>query len=204
MAVTPNLNLYKPDGEDYVSLSRDLNENYDKIDTAVGSNSDAIAKILPVISGTTNNSGYAISAGEYFEANGKLYKATASIPTGNAWSSSATELSDHGAINALNSKIANIIGTIVSYHSYTNYSFSDNGWQSCIQNNWSTIKSEFISRIRISNSDICVIPMPMLESSNPTFNENYGACIVFGRDMNSPFYGKLNNGTWTWKNLTAQ
>ena len=45
MAVTPNLNLYKPDGEDYVSLSRDLNENYDKIDAAVGSNSDAIAKV---------------------------------------------------------------------------------------------------------------------------------------------------------------
>jgi hypothetical protein len=64
-----------------------------------------IGKILPVITGTTNNSGYAISSGEYFEANGKLYKATASIPTGNAWSSSATEQTDHGAINALNSKM---------------------------------------------------------------------------------------------------
>ena len=68
-------------------------------------------KIIPVISGTTNNSGYAISSGEYFEANGVLYKATASIPKNNAWSSSATAQGDtvHGALNdglaELNSKM---------------------------------------------------------------------------------------------------
>lgn len=68
-------------------------------------------KIIPVISGTTNNSGYPISSGEYFEANGTLYKATASIPKDNAWSSSATAQGDtvHGALNdglnALNGKV---------------------------------------------------------------------------------------------------
>ena len=49
-----------------------------------------VGKILPVITGTTNNSGYTINTGDYFEANGSLYKANASIPINGAWSSSAT------------------------------------------------------------------------------------------------------------------
>lgn len=36
MAVTPNLNLYLPDEDDYVSNERDLNDNYTKIDTEFG------------------------------------------------------------------------------------------------------------------------------------------------------------------------
>ena len=34
MATTSVLGLYKPDGSDYVSVERDLNENFDKIDGA--------------------------------------------------------------------------------------------------------------------------------------------------------------------------
>ena len=102
---TTNLGLTKPAYTDAADIAV-INDNMDTLDLWAGQKNDAIAKILPVISGTTNNSGYAISAGEYFEANGKLYKATASIPTGNAWSSSATELSDHGAINALKSNLS--------------------------------------------------------------------------------------------------
>jgi hypothetical protein len=34
MAVTQNLNLYLPDDDDYVSNSRDLNDNFEKIDEA--------------------------------------------------------------------------------------------------------------------------------------------------------------------------
>lgn len=34
MATTEVLGLYKPDGSDYVSVERDLNENYQKIDDA--------------------------------------------------------------------------------------------------------------------------------------------------------------------------
>lgn len=36
MAVTPNLNLYLSNEDDYVSNERDLNDNFEKIDTAVG------------------------------------------------------------------------------------------------------------------------------------------------------------------------
>ena len=36
MAVTPNLNLYLSSEDDYVSNERDLNDNFEKIDTAVG------------------------------------------------------------------------------------------------------------------------------------------------------------------------
>ena len=61
----------------------------------------AITKILPVITGNTNNSGYTINSGEYFEVNGTLYKASASIPQNSAWSGSATAQSDT-AINDLN------------------------------------------------------------------------------------------------------
>ena len=32
MAVTPNLNLYLPDGEDYVAVLRDISDNLEKID----------------------------------------------------------------------------------------------------------------------------------------------------------------------------
>lgn len=106
---TTSLKLSKPAYSDTADISV-INTNMDTIDTAV-------SKILPVISGTTNNSGYAISAGEYFEANGSLYKASASIPTGNAWSSSATAQSDHGAINALNSKLTPTYTPITTFYS---------------------------------------------------------------------------------------
>ena len=97
---TDHMKLTKPAYTDSADIAV-INSNMDAIDTAT-------SKILPVISGTTNNSGYTIASGEYFEANGKLYKANASIPTNQAWSSSATEQSDHGAINALNGKITPI------------------------------------------------------------------------------------------------
>lgn len=63
-----------------------------------------VSKILPVITGSTNNSGYTIASGDYFEANGALYKATASIPVGSAWGTSATAQSGT-AINTVNSSV---------------------------------------------------------------------------------------------------
>ena len=75
---------------------------------SVDAHDDAIANIATVISGTTNNSGHAISAGEYFIANGAKYKASATIDTGATWSDKSTSVSDHDLINALNSKITDI------------------------------------------------------------------------------------------------
>lgn len=98
--ITTNTGAKKIEGTDnWREIFDAHNDSVDAMDTVA-------AKILPVINGSTNNSGYTIASGEYFEANGKLYKATASIPTGSAWSSSASEQTDHGAINALNGKIA--------------------------------------------------------------------------------------------------
>ena len=113
---TDHMKLTKPAYTDSADIAV-INSNMDAIDTAT-------SKILPVISGTTNNSGYTIASGEYFEANGKLYKANASIPTNQAWSSSATEQSDHGAINALNGNLANISGRM-SYESLSNVQDAD-------------------------------------------------------------------------------
>lgn len=70
-------------------------------------NSQGLAKLIPVISGDNNNSGYTIASGEYFEANGALYQATGSIPTGYPWSSSAQAVSGT-AVNALNGNVATI------------------------------------------------------------------------------------------------
>ena len=78
---------------------------------AIAANSDAIANIATVISGTTNNSGHAISAGEYFIANGAKYKASATIDTSATWSDKSTSVSDHDLINALNSKIQHYYDT---------------------------------------------------------------------------------------------
>ena len=90
------------------------------------SNTRAIGKILPVITGTTNNSGYTINSGEYFEANGNLYKATATIAQTSAWSSSAEQQSGT-AINGLNSKLPKLI---TGAHNNTNaYNSGANGWE---------------------------------------------------------------------------
>lgn len=55
-----------------------------------------VSKILPVITGTTNNSGYTINPRDYFEANGAIYQNTSSnaITPGLAWASSATALTN--------------------------------------------------------------------------------------------------------------
>ena len=66
--------------------------------------SKGLAKLIPVISGAVNNSGYTIASGDYFEADGNLYKATAAIPIGYAWASSGSAVSGT-AINSLNSNL---------------------------------------------------------------------------------------------------
>ena len=62
--------------------ANELKNTLNQIETNVG-------KILPVITGSTNNSGYTINPGDYFEANGVLYQlptTSAAIPIGGAWS----------------------------------------------------------------------------------------------------------------------
>lgn len=70
----------------------------------------AIGKILPVITGTLNNSGYTINSGDYFEANGNLYKASATIPTNESWSSSSDALTT-SALSDIHAKIGDVGST---------------------------------------------------------------------------------------------
>lgn len=84
MAVTPNLNLYKPDGSDYVSVDRDLNENYDKIDEAVGRNTDYVDNVqsdLGIVE-TTDVATHNIASGQYVIWKGALYTASSAITIG--------------------------------------------------------------------------------------------------------------------------
>lgn len=70
----------------------------------------AIGKILPIITGTLNNSGYTINSGDYFEANGNLYKASAIIPTNESWSSSSDALTT-SALSDIHAKIGDVGST---------------------------------------------------------------------------------------------
>lgn len=62
-------------------------------------------KILPVIVGTTNNSGYVIKNGDWFIANDDLYHASSDIPVGAAWSGVAESQT---AINFIIQKFSNL------------------------------------------------------------------------------------------------
>lgn len=109
---------------DHMKLTKPaLNESADI--TVINTNMDTIdqvtSKILPVITGSLNNSGYPIASGEYFEADGNMYKATQAIPTGQAWSSSATQMSSNGIINALNGDIGTLNGKIGKLDGSTAY-----------------------------------------------------------------------------------
>ena len=99
---TTNYNLIKPAYSDTADIG-DINDNMDAIDTAMQNNKDATLGIASVITGSTNNSGHAISEGEYFIANGTKYIATAAIPSGSAWSGSSQSVSTHDFINMLGS-----------------------------------------------------------------------------------------------------
>ena len=59
----------------------------------------ATEKIIPILSGSTNNLGYTLAVGNYFISGGVLYTATAAIPNGEAWSDKATALTGKTAVN---------------------------------------------------------------------------------------------------------
>lgn len=82
---------------------------------SVGAHDAAICQTCQTINGTTNNSGHTINSGEFFIANGGKYKATASIPNGEPWASSADPVSDNDLIGALNSKIPTNIRSFADF-----------------------------------------------------------------------------------------
>lgn len=113
---TPNLNLVLPVGTEKVSRQI-INDNNTKIDTAVGANSTAIAKVqngLAFIVGNTNTTGSTLAVGQFIYVKGHstiaegLRKVTASISAnGNITTSNTSECTE-GGLNAINGQIANI------------------------------------------------------------------------------------------------
>ena len=115
MAVSTNLGLYLPTREDYISVKRDLSDNYEIIDESAGMLEKGIAI---VVDGDT--APRAISSGDYlFIKNHSTlatggYHATANIANGAAVTSSNTASDDKGVANTIN-------GDIISLNNKTNY-----------------------------------------------------------------------------------
>lgn len=98
MAVTPNLNLYKPDGSDYVSVDRDLNENYDKIDSAVAKDKSDVNN-LQMNFGIVENTDVAthnIANKQYVIWDGALYRANQAIAIGTTLSATNLDAVPNG------------------------------------------------------------------------------------------------------------
>lgn len=106
MAVSTNLGLYLPTREDYISVKRDLSDNYEIIDESAGMLEKGIAI---VVNGDT--APRAISSGDYlFIKNHSTlatggYHATANIANGAAVTSSNTASDDKGVANTINGNI---------------------------------------------------------------------------------------------------
>ena len=103
MATTTHLNLYKPEDTDYVSNQRDLNANFEILDTAIynnSSNTENVKSDLGIVENTdvaTHN----IAQGQYVIWKNSLYTASSPISTGATLSASnLTEVS--GGLNVFN------------------------------------------------------------------------------------------------------
>lgn len=107
---TPNLNLNKPDRQDFVSVVHDINDNMDKIDEEAGMVDDGIAIVID-----GNTAPRAISSGQYLLIKNHStlatggYHATANIANGASVTSSNVAADSDGIANALNSKIEPIV-----------------------------------------------------------------------------------------------
>lgn len=103
---TPNLNLNKPDRQDFVSVVHDINDNMDKIDEEAGMVDDGIAIVID-----GNTAPRAISSGQYLLIKNHStlatggYHATANIANGESVTSSNVAVDSDGIANALNSNL---------------------------------------------------------------------------------------------------
>lgn len=119
MAVSTNLGLYLPTREDYISVSRDLSNNYEIIDKSAGMLEKGIAI---VVDGDT--APLAISSGDYLfiKNHSSLatggYHATANIANGAAVNSSNTAADSKGVTNAIKANIDSLNSKITDVTSF--------------------------------------------------------------------------------------
>lgn len=113
MAISNNLGLYLPVREDYISVKRDLSDNYEVIDAAVG-------ELDVIING--NTASVNVTSGQFVTVINStitgitdgIYKATANVSAGTAFTSSNLQSVTSGALNDLNSQISTLNGKIAS------------------------------------------------------------------------------------------
>lgn len=126
---TPNLNLVLPVGTEKVSRQI-INDNNTKIDTAVGANSTAIAKVqngLAYIVGNSNTTGGTLAVGQFVYVKGHstitegLRTVTASISANGNITTSNTAACSDGGLNALNGKFSTIEDKKITRVSDTSY-----------------------------------------------------------------------------------
>lgn len=137
MANTTNLNLYKPTRDDYISVSRDISENMQKIDDAYGVVDTAIGNLdesrvkntsyAIVVNGSTSAKN--ITVGDFVVvinstisgvADG-LYIATENITAGTNVTSSKLSSANtgNGGLNGLNAVVTAKIGKIETSTAYS-------------------------------------------------------------------------------------
>ena len=112
MATTPNIGLYKPTRDDYVSVQRDLSNNYELIDDAIGQNNTLINDMDIIVNG--NTASVNVTAGQFVTVRNStiagitdgIYKAKVNVSSGTSFTSSNLENITGGALNSLNEKFA--------------------------------------------------------------------------------------------------
>ena len=88
-----SVNSISPDGNGNVVVTASDIQTTDNtsIQSDLNGLKNTLSKLIPVITGSTNNSGYTINIGDYFIANGSLYQnlTASAIPIGGAWNGTA-------------------------------------------------------------------------------------------------------------------
>ena len=111
MATSTNLGLYLPTREDYISVKRDLSDNYEIIDAAVGGNTQGIAQIQSetdiMINGATSTSN--VTIGQFVTVRNSsitgiadgVYKALANVTAGTSFVAANLQAVTGGALNKI-------------------------------------------------------------------------------------------------------
>ena len=133
-----SVNSVSPDGNGNVSLvandiptagGTSVEADLSGVKNTLNQLDTATQKIIPILSGATNDLGYTLTVGSYFENSGKLYKVNTAIPNTAAWSGSATELSTT-ALNDLKSSVNETSGlaTPIDIMNSLPYTMQDEGY----------------------------------------------------------------------------
>lgn len=117
MATSTNLGMYLPTRDDYISVKRDITDNLEIIDEAVGANTDGVTKLdsgLAYVAIKVGNnwqmpSGKTAQIGDYVIVNGVFGHATAVLTGGstNIVENTNWVAETNGTLNGLNTKIDN-------------------------------------------------------------------------------------------------